>query len=128
VSPELTALIQHHRDSLRRLVREHEPALARWNEQDPGLLEKEAAAALLHSFYTGVEFILRGILEEHGERPDKRGEWHVAMLRRAQEPGAARNPIIAPATGVRLREYLTFRHRFRNIYSFGSIGRGCGRC
>lgn len=76
---------------------------------DPDLIERAALAALLHSFYNGVENIFRRItLESDGLLP--LGEsWHMELLDAMAIPEPLRQ---------RLQEYLEFRHFFRNSYAF----------
>lgn len=59
VSHESRRLIERDMQLLRRLVAEHQPVIAASQTADPGLIEREALATMLHSFYTGIEGIMR---------------------------------------------------------------------
>ncbi len=116
MSPELLALINEHRTRLRRLVSDHRDLLSELALREPTLIEREAMGTALHSFYTGIEFIMRGIGEGRGDRFDKTGTWHAALLESMLTATLQYDPLLEPATGMRLRTYMLFRHRFRNIY------------
>jgi hypothetical protein len=88
------------------------------NAREPSLIEREAAATALHSFYTGVEFILRSIADGFDGGVVKSGAWHVALLESMRSPSTHRPAVLTPVNAERLREYMVFRHRFRNMYSF----------
>lgn len=118
MSPELRALIDEHRARLRRLLAEHSDLFTELGSKEPTLIEREAAATSLHSFYTGVEFIMRSIAEAFDGGLVKTSAWHVALLEAMRKPTARRAALLSPAVADRLREYMLFRHRFRNLYSF----------
>ncbi|MGH9470949.1 MAG: hypothetical protein ACRD1N_11490 [Terriglobia bacterium] len=77
-----------------------------------------ALAALLHSFYNGIENILKRIaIEVDGAVPS--GEfWHRDLLDAMMRPGVSRPAAISEEVGGRLSEYLNFRHFFRHAYTF----------
>ena len=84
----------------------------------PDAIELSALAAMLHSFYTGIENIFKRIaLELDGAMP--RGEsWHRELLDAMTGPTQARGAVISLPLRGQLREYLGFRHVFRQAYSF----------
>jgi hypothetical protein len=62
-------------------------------------VEISALAAMLHSFYTGIENVMKRIaLRIDGGLPEGPA-WHTRLL-------------------DRLRTYMAFRHMFRHTYSF----------
>jgi hypothetical protein len=78
-----------------------------------------AVASILHDFYCGAERIFVRIAEElNGGIPE--GEnWHIQLLKdMGLEIEKVRPPVISQSVSKQLREYLEFRHRFRNIYGF----------
>lgn len=78
-----------------------------------------AVASILHDFYCGAERIFIRIAEElNGGIPE--GEnWHIQLLKdMGLEIEKVRPSVISHDVSKRLREYLEFRHRFRNIYGF----------
>src|SRR3989304_4370711 len=78
-----------------------------------------AIGSIFHDFYCGVERIFERIAEElNGGIPE--GEnWHIQLLKdMGLEIEKVRPSVISHDVSKRLREYLEFRHRFRNIYGF----------
>jgi len=106
------------REQLNRLLEVHRPLLVRCATTTPNDIELSALAAMLHSFYTGIENIFKRIAVEidgalpHGE------SWHRELLDAMRRPSAARPAVISAPLRDRLREYLEFRHVFRQAYAF----------
>lgn len=118
MSRELRELIAGHRARLVRLVKEHRQFFAMLEHEQPGLIEREAAATAIHSFYTGIEFILRSIAERFDGSIPKTGAWHAELLDSMRYRTELRGEVLTEASAERLKGYLVFRHRFRNIYGF----------
>jgi hypothetical protein len=77
-----------------------------------------AAAALLDTFYTGVEKTFRRIASELGGIPEGSG-WHRTLPDdMALDIPKTRPPVLRPDTVRELSKFLAFRHRFRNLYLF----------
>ena len=106
------------RKQLNRLIEMHQPLLEKSASQCPNDIELSALAAVLHSFYTGIENIFRRIaLEIDGALPT--GEfWHRELLDAVAHSGRDRSAAISEDLRDRLREYLGFRHVFRHAYAF----------
>jgi hypothetical protein len=82
-------------------------------------LEIYGAAAVLHSFYTGVEKVFRRIAPElNGDLPAGPA-WHRVLLENMvlDLPGI-RPPVLSEESARLLERYLDFRHKFRNLYFF----------
>jgi hypothetical protein len=78
-----------------------------------GTIETAAACALLHSFYTEIEKILKRIaLEWDGEMPSS-GAWHKDLLNQMATPTSRRPAVISGDLVEQLSEFLAFRHLFR---------------
>ena len=76
------------------------------------------AAALLESFYTGMEKALRRIATSLGGMPQGEG-WHrdlLASMTLALD--GIRPAVLTAATAAAIDPYLAFRHRFRDLYVF----------
>jgi hypothetical protein len=77
-----------------------------------------ATAALLDTFYTGVEKAFRRIALELGGVPEGSG-WHRVLLDdMALEIPKVRPSVLRAETARSLSRFLAFRHRFRNLYLF----------
>jgi len=118
VWPKLAKQINVEREQLRRLIAIHSQLLAHCASEAPNDIELSALAALLHSFYTGVENIFKRVaVELDGEAP--RGDaWHRQLLDATAAPTSLRVALISESLHETLSEYLAFRHVFRQAYSF----------
>lgn len=77
-----------------------------------------ATAALLDTWYTGVERIVERIARAFDAVPDG-ARWHADLLLAAGlEVPSLRPAVFRGATVSGLKRYLAFRHRFRNLYLF----------
>ncbi len=77
-----------------------------------------AAAAMLDTFYTGIERALERIARAFRSLPDG-PNWHRALLDEAAlDIAQVRPPVLQLETTVLVGRYLSFRHRFRNLYLF----------
>lgn len=85
----------------------------------PSQRDKAALGSFLHSFYNGVENILRRISREvDGTLPQGEG-WHRALLKRmGREVPNRRSSVLSEETTDKLKPYLGFRHFFRHSYAF----------
>ncbi len=84
--------------------------------KQPDHTQTMALAAMLHSLYTGMEGVLKRIHRLRGGSAPRRDTWHSdLLLASSQSSGALRAPV-SPALALRLKEYLRFRHRFRQGY------------
>jgi hypothetical protein len=118
VSHKLAKQINVEREQLRRLIEIHRRLLANCASQAPNNIELSALAALLHSFYTGIENIFKRVaIELDGAAP--RGEaWHRQLLDSMAAATKDRRALISKSLHETLSEYLAFRHVFRQAYSF----------
>ena len=103
---------------LSRLFDMYRPLVQKSAATQPDAVECSALAAMLHSFYTGVENIFKRIAVECDGRAPKGSAWHRALLDGMTEPGPNRPSVISTALRESLEAYLEFRHVFRQAYSF----------
>jgi hypothetical protein len=76
-----------------------------------------ALASILHDFYTGCERIFEHIAQEFDGGLPNNPAWHIQLLRdMTLELPTVRPAVINQDIANLLMEYLSFRHRFRNIY------------
>jgi hypothetical protein len=118
VWPDLKEQIAVEESQLERLLAIHQPLLEKARAQAPNAIELSALAALLHSFYTGIENIFRRIAIEIDQGIDKGDGWHRRLLIQMGNARDDRPPVISGELSERLQPYLQFRHVFRNAYSF----------
>jgi len=118
VSDELASQIAFECGQLEKLIEFYRQVLVRCADAEPTPIEIPALAAMLHSFYSGVENIFKRIaLEFDGDLPS--GEfWHRALLDLMTRPGPGRSAVISLSLAARLKQYLQFRHVFRSAYGF----------
>ena len=118
-SEKLARLEAEIRDELTRL----DKLFAEWKGVDveassPSIFLR-GKASILHDFYCGVERIFKKIGNELNGGIPAGDSWHRQLLNdmRLEIPNL-RPPVISEATFLLLLEFLSFRHKFRNIYGF----------
>jgi len=118
VSLRITKQIRVELELLNFLMKEFHDLVEKCRTQDPTTVENVALAALLHSFYNGIENIFKRVsVEVDGSHP--RGEfWHSELLKAMTQATASRPAVISEGLRNTLRDYLDFRHRFRHAYPF----------
>ncbi|OPY57966.1 MAG: hypothetical protein A4E55_01271 [Pelotomaculum sp. PtaU1.Bin035] len=78
-----------------------------------------AYASILHDFYSGIEKIFINIAREIDETVPKAEGWHRQLLEQMTLDISVRRPPVVDANlAAQLQQYLSFRHRFRNLYGF----------
>lgn len=103
-------------------VAEIEQALAEVADPKRSRLALYGAAALLETFYTGVEKALTRIAGTLGGMPDG-ASWHRRLLDDSVlDLPKLRPPVFRPDSARALAPYLAFRHKFRNLYLFDLNG------
>ncbi len=76
------------------------------------ILELAGVAALLHSFYNGIENILKQVLVSQGGELPQGDPWHRDLVNLAMEKS-----IVSRKTKEELFAYLAFRHYFSHAYA-----------
>jgi hypothetical protein len=104
-------------DLIRELLSAHEPLFALLQLKEPDQIEISAVAAMLHSFYSGVENIFKRIAYEIDNNIPKSVTWHTDLLLQMSNPTALRQSVISQKMVTMLLEYLNFRHFFRHAYT-----------
>ncbi len=118
MSPELQEEIGLEPSQLRSLLDTFSPLLLKVVAAPPDAIEIAALAGLLHSFYNGVENILKRIVVHSGESLPSGISWHSELLESMAAPGPGRPSVIGRDLFERLRAYLGFRHVYRHSYTF----------
>jgi hypothetical protein len=118
VWPELKDQIAIEQAQLQQLFEVHRPLLQKSRHQEPDPIELSALGAFLHSFYTGVENLLRRVTLELGDSLPQAEAWHQRLLQSMMAPADSRPALLSAELGEQLKIYLQFRHVFRQAYSF----------
>jgi len=114
---ELASQVALECQELEELIDFYRPLVEQCSQSEPERFAVPALAALLHSFYGGVENIFKRIaLEVDGALPAGK-YWHRDLLDAMKRGSESRGPVISGALAARLRSYLQFRHVFRSVYS-----------
>lgn len=85
-------------------------------EEEERIFYNRAAGSILHDFYTGVEKVFCDIANKTGKGLPSGEDWHIRLLKSMAESKGKRPAVISLDMMERLKEYLGFRHLFRNIY------------
>jgi hypothetical protein len=118
VWPETQERIDLEIEQLHRLVDNWRALVTKSASAEPDSTELAALSAYLHSFYNGIESILKQIaLNSDGVRPSS-GTWHSDLLRLVSTPTEQRPAVISQDLKTKLDGYLGFRHVFRHAYTF----------
>ena len=80
---------------------------------EKSVIELAAIGAFLHNIYSGIENILKQILNTKNIKIPKTDAWHKDLLNLSVSTG-----IISEGLSDGLYEYLTFRHFFVHTYGF----------
>jgi len=110
-------LIQDEIKNIDELFVEYELLFALAKQQEPDSVEALALAALVHSFYNGLENIFQIITKRVDSYTPKPPAWHTDLLIKMGEATEKRNAVLHETTLLDLHEYLGFRHFFRHSYT-----------
>jgi hypothetical protein len=105
-------------ENLERLVKEIILVTDRFTDT-PDFIETRAAGSIVHDFYCGVEKIFKRIVIYVNSELPKSYDWHTELLLQMAHPTETiKTTVISEELLEKLKEYLRFRHLFRNIYGF----------
>lgn len=116
--PKLEKQVAVEMEQIRNLIQTHHALLEKCSRMKPDVIERSALAAMLHSFYTGIENIFKRVAVETDGEALKGEIWHRQLLDRMGYPGKNRPAMISQILKDNLRAYLEFRHVFRHAYTF----------
>lgn len=116
--PETWKRVELELSQLHHLLQSQSDLLSRAKEQEPTGTELLAIAALLHSFYTGIENAFKRIAAEIDGRMPTGQKSHADLLLQMESGTEKRPAVISEGLRLRLGEYMNFRHVFRHAYSF----------
>lgn len=115
---KLTKQIAVEREALNRAIDTHRPLLEKCAREAATQIEVSALAALLHSFYTGIENNFKRITVELDDPLPQGEQWHTELLEAMTRPTPHRAAVLSESLCECLRNYLDFRHLFRHAYPF----------
>ncbi len=117
MSSRLRDQVELELKALERLLDEYTPL----SDRPPEALnnfEIAACGAMLHSFYNGIENVLKRIvLAIDGCIPEGEAS-HRQLLAKVVQPAPRRTAVLSAELCDDLKDYLNFRHVFRSAYSF----------
>ena len=111
-------LIQDEISNIDELFCEYSLFLDLAKQKEPDSVEILALAALLHSFYNGLENIFLLIAKRIDSYVPKTSSWHTDLLIKMGEETESRKAVLQQDTLSDLQEYLGFRHFFRHSYTY----------
>lgn len=118
MSHELHAQVLEELDKLRDLCAPLPSHLARFRTAPPDAWDRNALGGLLHSFYCGVENVLRAVAEQLDGAVPKTPSWHSDLLESMASPSSTRGGVLSRSLADELNDYLGFRHVYRSHYGF----------
>ena len=86
--------------------------------QEPDFIELNAAGAILHSYYNGLENIFLLIRKNIDKTVLSSERWHSELLKSMFAATEARRPLFEKKLYDQLVDYMGFRHFFRHAYGY----------
>ena len=111
-------LIQEEIQNIDDLFDKYAMLIELGKQKEPDSVEGLALAALVHSFYNGVENIFLLISKRIDSYTPNTATWHTELLIRMGKETDKRNTVLQETTLSDLQKYLNFRHFFRHCYSY----------
>ena len=111
---DLCERVEAELENVRAVLKEL-PEVTRFSELST--LELAGVAAILSSFYNGIENLLKQILLARGQSLPDGASWHRDLLARAVEGG-----ILSADAQQAIAPYLAFRHFFTHAYALDLHG------
>lgn len=113
MSADLAAKVRLGLDDLDVVRDQLSPLIAKPSDSNVGVIETAAACAMLHSFYTEIEKILKLIALGLDEPLPASATWHKGLLNQMAAPTNVRPAVISTDLVEALSDFLAFRHLFR---------------
>ena len=86
--------------------------------QEPDFIELNAAGAILHSYYNGLENIFLLIRKNIDKTVLSSERWHSELLKSMFAATEARRPLFEKKLYDQLVDYMGSRHFFRHTYGY----------
>jgi hypothetical protein len=113
VSHDLAPKIRVGLEELAIVRQQFEQLLVIRPDASIGAIETSAASAMLHSFYTEIEKILKLIAREWDGQLPASESWHKDLLIQMSQGTDKRPAVLSSSLVEVLKEFLAFRHLFR---------------
>jgi len=113
VSVDLAPKIQLGLEEFGIVRQQMAPLIVKPPDSKAGDMETAAACAMLHSFYTEIEKILKLIARDWDGQLPSSDAWHKELLNQMVVPTNTRPAVISSGLAEVLSEFLAFRHLFR---------------
>jgi hypothetical protein len=113
VSHELSIKIRLALEELAIIRDQFQPLISMPSDAPVGVIETAAACAMLHSFYTEIEKILKICARELDGQSPSSDSWHKDLLIQMSQPTDRRPAVVSTELVEELSEFLAFRHLFR---------------
>jgi hypothetical protein len=113
VSHDLAIKIRMGLEELAIDRQQFQPLISMSPDAAVSVIETAAACAMLHSFYTEIEKILKLSGREWDGQVPSSDSWHKELLIQMSEATPKRPAVISGALVDTLSEFLAFRHLFR---------------
>ena len=118
MKPETLLKVEFEISQIDDLLADTTPLLKLVHHKEPDTIECAALGLFLHSFYSGIENIMKFIVKDkHGELPSG-NKWHKELLDMCFARNDKQTELFSEELKVVLDDYLSFRHFIRNTYSF----------
>jgi len=108
--------IEHEISRIEKLVNEIEPLIKLCKLKEPDIIEKSAAALMLHSFYNGIESILILFFKYKNIKLPNDTKWHKTLFEMAFGNNPENIIIFDDEIKKDLEKCLLYRHFIRHTY------------
>jgi hypothetical protein len=101
-----------------KLLDETMPLLKSAQLKIPDMIETAALGLFLHSFYNGIENIIKFVMKERYGKLPSSNKWHKELLDLCFIKNNDQKELFREELKIALDDYLSFRHFIRNTYAF----------
>jgi len=108
--------IEHEISRIEKLICDIEPLIKLCKLKEPDIIEKSAAALMLHSFYNGIESILILFFKYKNENLPNDLKWHKSLFEMAFGNNSQNIIIFGDEIKKDLEKCLLYRHFIRHTY------------
>jgi hypothetical protein len=109
--------IEHEISRIDKSLADVSPLLDLCKIKEPDIIERTAAAQVLHSFYNGIESIVVLFFKYLNEKLPNDFKWHKTLFEMMFGTNSKNKNIIREDIKGSLENYLSFRHFIRHAYS-----------